>query len=79
MTGATTEPSHYTHCVALLFLAALGLTGLIQDVAACVDVCSEGKMTFPGEISHKKLNRASESSSNQHCNLISSTMANSLA
>lgn len=44
MTGAKTELSYYTHCAALLFLAALGLTGLMQDVAACV---LQGKWVFP--------------------------------
>lgn len=36
MTGAKTESSHYTHCVALLFLRGSGLAGLMRDVVACV-------------------------------------------
>lgn len=47
------------HSVALLFLAALGLTGLMAERGGS---CPEGKMTFfSGEISHKKVQRASNS------------------
>lgn len=51
MSDVKTELSYYTHCLALLFLPAQGLTGLMQDVVVYV---LRGKMSFSGDILHKK-------------------------
>lgn len=55
MTGAKTELSYYTHCGS----AIPGCFGVNRVNARCGGLSPEGKMSFPGEISHLKLKRSS--------------------